>query len=239
MTVLGTWATLLAVGLLSPLASSRDALWALPLAAALTLLYTGLFITAHDAMHGSLSPGRPRLGHAIGTVCTFGYAFMSYDQLRREHLRHHASPGQPGQDPDFHDGTHPALLSWFLNFMRSYVTLRQVALLVLVFWSLLAVWQVPWPNVLLFWALPSLASTLQLFVVGTWWPHRDAGDGPLGEHHARSLDLPTWASFLACYHFGYHLEHHLHPEVPWWRLPQVWRQRRRAALPRPSSEARP
>lgn len=27
-------------------------------------------------------------------------------------------------------------------------------------------------------------------------------------------------SFLTCYYFGYHLEHHLYPNVPWWRLPE-------------------
>ena len=29
---------------------------------------------------------------------------------------------------------------------------------------------------------------------------------------------PAWASFLSCYHFGRHLEHHAFPGVPWWRL---------------------
>lgn len=235
--VLVSWAALLAVGLGASLDSSVDALWAVPLAAALTLTYTGLFITAHDAMHGSLAPGRPGLGHAIGTLCTFVYAFMSYDELRREHLRHHATPGQPGHDPDFHDGRHPGPMRWFLHFMRSYISLRQIALLVVVFWSMLIVFQVPWQNVLLFWALPSMASTLQLFFVGTWWPHHDVDGEAMGEHHARSLDLPVWASFLACYHFGYHLEHHRYPEVPWWQLPHVWRQRRRVTSP--ASPARP
>ena len=232
--ILGGWAAVLGLGLTARLDTATDALWAAPVVLVLTLLYTGLFITAHDAMHGSLSPGRPRLGHAIGTVCAFAYAFMSYDQLRREHLRHHAYPGQPGADPDFHDGEHPGPLAWFLHFMRSYVSLRQVALLVVVFWSSIFLFQVPVQNVLLFWALPSMASTLQLFFVGTWWPHHDDANNPVGPHHARSLDLPVWASFLACYHFGYHLEHHEGPDVPWWNLPVVRRQRLHVAHTDPS-----
>ncbi|HYD98464.1 MAG TPA: fatty acid desaturase, partial [Alphaproteobacteria bacterium] len=28
-------------------------------------------------------------------------------------------------------------------------------------------------------------------------------------------------SLLTCYHFGHHHEHHLRPDVPWWRLPSL------------------
>ncbi|MFA9473554.1 MAG: fatty acid desaturase [Filomicrobium sp.] len=28
-------------------------------------------------------------------------------------------------------------------------------------------------------------------------------------------------SLLTCFHFGYHHEHHLQPDVPWWRLPDA------------------
>ncbi|MEM7731074.1 MAG: beta-carotene ketolase, partial [Pseudomonadota bacterium] len=31
-------------------------------------LYTGLFIVAHDTMHGSFAPGRPRLNAWVGRV---------------------------------------------------------------------------------------------------------------------------------------------------------------------------
>ena len=30
-------------------------------------------------------------------------------------------------------------------------------------------------------------------------------------------------SFVSCYHFGYHWEHHVAPHVPWWRLPEARR----------------
>ena len=30
-------------------------------------------------------------------------------------------------------------------------------------------------------------------------------------------ERPVWLSFLTCYHFGYHLEHHRYPWVLWWR----------------------
>ena len=37
------------------------AVWVVPSILVMTWLYVGLFITAHDAMHGSLSPRHPRL----------------------------------------------------------------------------------------------------------------------------------------------------------------------------------
>ncbi|MEO1268367.1 MAG: fatty acid desaturase, partial [Myxococcota bacterium] len=33
-----------------------------------TLAYTGMFITAHDAMHGLVAPQHPRLNHAVGAL---------------------------------------------------------------------------------------------------------------------------------------------------------------------------
>src|SRR4051812_45682670 len=67
--------------------------WALVPAAALlqTWLHTGLFITAHDAMHGTLAPGRARLNAAVGALAVALYAAFPYATLAREHKRHHAS----------------------------------------------------------------------------------------------------------------------------------------------------
>lgn len=42
--------------------------WVLPAIAIQTFLYTGLFITAHDAMHRSLCPHNLRLNDALGLV---------------------------------------------------------------------------------------------------------------------------------------------------------------------------
>lgn len=220
--VLSAWASLLATLLLAPLHGPGAWLWAPLGVVVLTWLYTGLFITAHDAMHGTLAPDHPRLGHALGTLCLGLYAGLDYRRLRAAHVQHHARPGRPG-DPDWHDGQHPGLVRWFLAFMGRYLTLGQVLRLVIVFNLLLHVAELPLPNLLLFWALPSIASTVQLFVVGTWLPHRAPPGGHTSPHNARSVALPPWLSLLACYHFGYHEEHHVFPGVPWWQLPRVRR----------------
>jgi beta-carotene ketolase (CrtW type) len=75
--------------------------------------------------------------------------------------------------------------------------------------------------VLLFCTLPLMLSSLQLFVVGTYLPHRRSSDRA---QHIDSLGLPEWLSLLACYHFGYHLEHHQDPQLAWHELPRRRRE---------------
>jgi beta-carotene ketolase (CrtW type) len=88
---------------------------------------------------------------------------------------------------------------------------------------------VPPANLILFWAGPALLSTVQLFAFGTYLPHREPDGGYTNRHHACSNDYPVWLSFLTCYHFGYHLEHHQYPNVPWWQLPRKRQQAQREA----------
>ena len=61
---------------------------------------------------------------------------------------------------------------------------------------------------------------MQLFVFGTFLPHRESARAPYADrHHARSSSLGDAASLLTCFHFGgCHWEHHACPAVPWWRL---------------------
>lgn len=197
--------------------------WLLPMQVALqTWLSVGLFIVAHDAMHGSLAPGCPRVNRAVGQLCTGAYAAFPYDRLRSAHHRHHARPGS-ADDPDFHHEKPRAFVPWFLQFFRAYFGWRELVVLAGVAATYLALGARPL-NLLLCWALPALLSALQLFTVGTWLPHRHRGDGLqdfADAHNTRTLDWPWLASLLACFHFGLHLEHHRLPHVPWWRLPQV------------------
>ena len=43
-----------------------------------TFLYTGLFITAHEAMHGLICPQNLRVNHLIGAIAVSLYAFFPY-----------------------------------------------------------------------------------------------------------------------------------------------------------------
>ena len=78
-------------------------------------------------------------------------------------------------------------------------------------------------NALVFWGLPALLSAAQLFYFGTYLPHRQEALPFRDAHNARSSGYSWPVSLLTCYHFGYHHEHHLHPGVPWWRLPATVR----------------
>ncbi len=46
-----------------------------------TFLDTGLFITAHEAMHGLVCPQNPRLNCSFGVLSISLYGLFSYDKL--------------------------------------------------------------------------------------------------------------------------------------------------------------
>ena len=206
--------------LFAEIARPTDLIWAVPSVLAMTFLHTGLFITAHDAMHGTVAPNSPRLNSWVGTMAVTLYALFSYRKLHHKHHEHHARPGIPGADPDFHDGARRGFWAWYAHFVWSYVGVLQILGMAFVFNVLSHGLHVAEPRLVLFWVVPALLSTLQLFYFGTYLPHREphACDDP---HRARSNAYPAWLSFLTCYHFGYHREHHEHPHVPWWALPRV------------------
>ena len=181
-------------------------------------LSTGLFIIAHDCMHGSLAPSRPRLNAAIGTLTLGAYAALSYRALMPKHLAHHAAPGTES-DPDFHPAEPRRLIPWFVRFFRGYYTHSQIVriTIVAIAYMLLGASLI---NIVIFWAVPAVLALIQLFVFGTYLPHRHADDPFPDEHRARSNQLSTLGSLATCFHFGgYHHEHHLSPGTPWWRLP--------------------
>ena len=191
-----------------------------------TLLQSALFIVGHDAMHGTLVPGQRRINAALGQIVLTLYALLPWRRCCLNHRRHHRAPGS-SLDPDFHGGT--SLAAWFQRFLGAYLSWPRLLTLVTA-WILGVLLAAPeWPEaaarVLLVWILPLLLSALQLFVVGTVLPHR-RGEACGNRHQAESLALPPWLSLLACYHFGYHWEHHEYPQVPWFGLAGVWRQQR-------------
>lgn len=219
--VMGSWAA--SLGLLLSWSPRLDQ-WPLVLLAVAvqTWLYTGLFITAHDAMHGTIAPGSPRLNDAIGRVIAALYAAFSFDRLREAHRQHHATPARPG-DPDWHDDTSEHPVRWYLVFLRHYLRWWQVAIMAGAYHAMHLALGVEYRSLQLFWILPSVLSTVQLFYFGTWRPHREPEGGHDNEHHARSSGWPGWLSLLSCFHFGYHHAHHAWPGVPWWRLPRAER----------------
>jgi beta-carotene ketolase (CrtW type) len=171
-------------------------------------LYTGLFITAHDAMHGTISPDR-NLNNLIGQLCTILYACFPFKKLYTKHHEHHAHV-HTDRDPDYHEGS---FFNWYFNFIKEYIAWWQIVVMAIIY-NVLKIW-IPEPNLLLFWVLPSLLSTLQLFYFGTWLPHHGNHDN---KYQSRTQNKNHVFAFLSCYFFGYHYEHHDSPGTPWWQL---------------------
>jgi beta-carotene ketolase (CrtW type) len=178
-----------------------------------TYLYTGLFITGHDAMHGNVTRNR-QVNQAIGYVSVFLYAGMWYRTLIRNHGMHHRFPGT-GKDPDYSEGSQNFFVWWF-RFMFHYVTWIQLVIMAVVY-NIFKIWFTDGP-ILYFWVIPAILSTFQLFYFGTFVPHREPHTSLMGPHKARTLRKNHLLAMLSCYFFGYHREHHEYPETPWWKL---------------------
>lgn len=215
--IIGAWAGHLAWAL------TADGLsWASPLTwlhtALQAWLCTGLFITGHDAMHGTVSR-RGWVNTTVGTLACFLFAGLSYRRLVVNHRAHHANPTGE-DDPDF-STRFRSFWPWLGTFMVRYTTLPQLIAMAVQFnllkWLGVAEWRL-WA----FWVVPAALGTLQLFYFGTWLPHRRPDTPDMAPHHARTLPRNHLWAMLSCYFFGYHWEHHESPSTPWWAL---WRMK--------------
>jgi beta-carotene ketolase (CrtW type) len=185
-----------------------------------TFLCTGLFITAHDAMHGGILPRHHQINHFIGSLTLLFYGFFSYEQLLKKHSQHHHSPASES-DPDFHDGIHKNAIAWYICFMQRYWSWWRLAVLLITYASMHSLLNIAYANLILFSAVPTILSSVQVFYFGTFLPHREPIGGYQNSSRAQSIYRSFLWSFLTCYHFGYHQEHHLHPHIPWWKLPSI------------------
>ncbi len=181
-----------------------------------TYFYTGLFITAHDAMHGSISKNKI-INKSLGTAATFLYAGLSYNRLIKNHFKHHKDPGD-NSDPDF--STHSQnFFVWWATFMFRYATLIQIIIMALAF-NILKIWFSE-ISIWMFWVVPAILSSIQLFYFGTYIPHKYPHHHKMMPHKARTQKRNHLWAMLSCYFFGYHFEHHESPKTPWWQLYKI------------------
>lgn len=179
-------------------------------------LFTGLFITAHDAMHGTVSRNR-KLNNTLGFMATLLYAGMWYPMLKKNHYKHHLYPASAG-DPDYHTGSQH-FFAWWFSFMKHYITWYQLVIMAVLFNAGLIFFTEV--QLIVLWIVPSLLSTFQLFYFGTYVPHRLPHTPEMGPHKARTQQKNHLWAMLSCYFFGYHTEHHVNPRTPWWKLYQA------------------
>ncbi len=176
-----------------------------------THLYTGLFITAHDSMHGCVSRNT-RINKTIGFVSATLFSFNFYNKLFKKHHLHHKHVATD-KDPDFSE---KGFFLWYFKFIIQYLSIWQIILMAITYNILKLFFSDI--NLIIYWMIPAILSTLQLFYFGTYLPHRKK---PNNEHFARSPKKNHLLAFLSCYFFGYHYEHHAFPATPWWLLYKV------------------
>jgi beta-carotene/zeaxanthin 4-ketolase len=163
------------------------------------------------------------LNNALGYVCISIYAWFDYEIMHRKHWEHHKHTGVVNKDPDFHDGQSIHFVVWYWHFLKEYITWKQVAKITVWVTILEYVLGAPLPNLLLYMTTCGLTSSFRLFYFGTYLPHRPAVvDGKFELHmpweKSNSANVNRLVSFLCCYHFDYHWEHHRWPYAPWWDL---------------------
>ena len=181
-------------------------------------LYTGLFITGHDAMHQLVSPNK-KVNNAIGYAAVFMFAGMSYRRLIKNHWDHHKYPGTD-KDPDFYVKSQN-FWAWWFKFMVRYTTVWQIIAMAVIFNVLSRVAGIGVPALIVLWIVPAFLSTFQLFYFGTFLPHRRPHTDEMGKHRARTQKKNHLWAMLSCYFFGYHYEHHASPGTPWWQLYKI------------------
>jgi beta-carotene/zeaxanthin 4-ketolase len=178
-------------------------------------LYTGLFITGHDAMHGGVSKHK-WVNTFFGTIATFLFAAMSYNRLKKNHGLHHKAPATEA-DPDYYVKSQNFFI-WWAVFMGRYVTVTQIIIMAAAYNIFIHIFGFSEAKTIVYWALPAILGTFQLFFFGVYWPHRKPHDAEMMPHRARTQNKNHFWAMISCYFFGYHFEHHEQQYIPWWKL---------------------
>ena len=235
--------TLWAAGLtLAGLSGSVAGATAWPLRAAAVvasaLALNAFVLLLHEGMHGTLFRGaRANRWASVFFGATVGMSFTAY---RRLHTLHHDHLGHDDDPDDYHAYTRSPAAFWALQGLRlafgaavyvvaipvvawirgtraDRVGMAQEYALLPVLWAL-ALWLVPWDVLLWGWLapLPVVAALVQV---------RGLTQHGLTDRHdpllaSRTVRPHPAVSFLLL-NENLHLEHHLFPEVPSYRLPAL------------------
>ena len=220
-----------------PIGPLVAAAWAIGItASALTL--NASFLVMHEGTHFLLARNRARnrwLGFLTGLPI-----FLSFSAYQVLHVRHHEFLGDP-RDPDDYDNYtgHPIkvwMLHWLRLLLAGYLYLifvpllafkfgnatqrkhlvRENALLIL-FYAVLF-WCFPFRIFAHAWLIPTFITNFLVNVRGlTQHSLADISDPLLA---SRSIRTRPWVAFLYL-NENFHLEHHLHPAVPFYHLPRL------------------
>lgn len=237
---LGQFALLYLLG--AGLAVSHPGPWALPAYLLAAASLHGISLFTHEAVHGTLAPGR-FANRLFGALCAFP-VWQNCSAYRVLHLRHHSHLGDDGDPDHYANYTRRGWLIFAMNWARLlvgypvYITaipilgfrqgsprdrlaiLLEVAALGLLVWATCKLVPIRW--LIHGWLIPML-------FINTMVNIRGMSQHTLLEHASdeiegtRSILTTPLVRFFMC-NENYHLEHHLHPGVPWYGLPELHRK---------------
>jgi beta-carotene hydroxylase len=219
-----------------------------PLAVALSTMGAfAAFTVMHDASHQAI--GRARwlsalLGHAAASILLV--RFVAFQNV---HLRHHRFTGDPARDPDRYSGEGPAWqlplrlatadLHYYFEYDAREGHTRQgdveaVVSAVLLGAVALALCASGHAGALaLFWLLPARLALCFLAYSFDYIPHQRPHCRPASDDRYRaSFVIEGRAATVLLLCQNYHLVHHLHPAVPFYRCAWIWRARREELVAR-------
>ncbi|MFN8610951.1 MAG: fatty acid desaturase [Vulcanimicrobiota bacterium] len=237
---IATFALLYLLG--AGLAVSHPGPWALPAYLLAAASLHGISLFTHEAVHGTLAPSH--LGNRLwGALCAF--PVLQYCSAYRVlHLRHHRHLGDHGDPDHYANYTRSGWLIFLMNWARLLIGYPVYITAIPILGFRQGNWRDRLGILLEVAALAGLAWLAWKLVPGRWLVHgwlipmlfintmvniRGMSQHTLLEHAndeiqgTRSILTGPLVRFFMC-NENYHLEHHLHPGVPWYGLPELHRQ---------------
>lgn len=205
----------------------------LPLVPLQVLIGFLFFTIFHDGSHGTLSKNKSlnELMMLTSWVALLGNPWM----FRKIHMRHHAYTNDPERDPDHFTASDKNWKRWakssvLMVYYHCYGFRMKGDLkfklhlisscLSPVFVFLLALCSGYFAAFFFLWLFPAWCSLALLSYANTAWPHHPAKERGRYKVAANQF-VPLWLQ-VCMLNQNLHLLHHVKPQVPWYRYPQVF-----------------
>jgi beta-carotene hydroxylase len=197
------------------------------------------FTPMHDSSHRSVAQAR-WVNEVVGRLATL-VLFGHYRSFRYIHLTHHKHTNDPEHDPDFWSGAGPKWqlpLRWLSQDLHYYYVYIRAGrptneLVEICVTSGLFIGACVWLTLtghgsvaLLQWLVPARVAAALLAFSFDWLPHQPHDvTAKADRYRATHVYDSKLLTFVLTYQ-NYHLIHHLHPAVPFYRYTKVWARQR-------------